>query len=172
MKKAPAYDGAFFHARAPAPPILEPGLSVTGRTYSQAVSPEPTQLWSRREEERLRQEVAEGLPLDVIAYRHDRSVGAIRDRIRKLDGPNPSVESLPQRRESRGVPQSHTRWTGEEDDQIREAYSAGEVIAEIAKRHGRTEVAIVSRLGRLGCIDPDAWRSLQDAPANPGGAPS
>lgn len=139
-------------------------FTVTATTYSAAVShPEPTRHWSPREEDRLRQEVAEGLPLDVIAYRHDRSAGAIKDRIRKhLDIPSPTPESLSQRRETRGVPQSHTRWSDEEDAQIIEAYAGGEVTAEIAKRHGRTEVAIVSRLAKLGYMDADAWRSIED----------
>jgi hypothetical protein len=45
------------------------------------------------------------------------------------------------------------KWTDKEDEQLREENSAGQSVAQIASAHGRTEVAIKSRLVKIGLLD-------------------
>ena len=44
-------------------------------------------------------------------------------------------------------------WSSEEEKLISIFYSEGQSFSEIAKAIGRTEVAVMSRLGMLGLID-------------------
>ena len=47
------------------------------------------------------------------------------------------------------------RWTDAEDDQLCGEYDAGISFMEIAQKHSRTTGAIMSRLVKLGRIDPE-----------------
>lgn len=46
-------------------------------------------------------------------------------------------------------------WTQAEEQQLTAAFKAGQALAEIANRHGRTLTAIEARLERLGLLAPD-----------------
>lgn len=46
-------------------------------------------------------------------------------------------------------------WTGAEEQRLIKAIRAGELIADIASRHGRTIRAIESRLSKLGLLSAD-----------------
>lgn len=48
-----------------------------------------------------------------------------------------------------------TRWTSEEDARICAEYDEGASFTEMARRHARSTGAIMSRLAKLGRIDPD-----------------
>ena len=124
----------------------EPGSVPPG------VGPAQPRPWSRREDDQLRAEAAQGLPISEMASRHDRTGGAVESRLRNLGIRIPGIETLEERRENRGVPQSHNRWTEAEEAQLVDEHESGLVPADIAKAHGRTELAIYSRLFKLGCI--------------------
>lgn len=47
------------------------------------------------------------------------------------------------------------RWTDDEDAQVCREYDEGTTITDIARQHGRTTGAIMSRLVKLGRIDPE-----------------
>lgn len=47
-------------------------------------------------------------------------------------------------------PNAYNKWNPGEDDELRRMHSRGETVAEIARRLGRQESAIQSRLARLG----------------------
>jgi len=46
-------------------------------------------------------------------------------------------------------------WTEEEERRLRAAFARGELIPEIASKHGRTIRAIETRLEKLGLLTPD-----------------
>jgi hypothetical protein len=46
-------------------------------------------------------------------------------------------------------------WTVGEEQQLATAFKAGDALAEIARRHGRTLTAIEARLERMGLLAPE-----------------
>lgn len=50
-------------------------------------------------------------------------------------------------------PHAGGRWADEEEQRLRDAFSANKPIPEIARDHGRTEGAITARLVKLGLIE-------------------
>lgn len=53
------------------------------------------------------------------------------------------------------APRNRARWNEQEDADLAEAHSiSGMPVAELAKQHGRTPLAIETRLSHLGLNDP------------------
>lgn len=59
------------------------------------------------------------------------------------------------------LPSAGLAWSGEEDARLLQEYDASMTTAQIALAHGRTSGAIVSRLVKLGRIDPASVRSRE-----------
>lgn len=75
------------------------------------------------------------------------------DRVAKFNGVN--VEVHKGSHIAKGLPERQgQKWSLDEDELASDEYRAGSTIVEIAKRHQRTKGAIVSRLARLGLIQP------------------
>ncbi|MEJ1961057.1 MAG: hypothetical protein WDO56_05710 [Gammaproteobacteria bacterium] len=60
-------------------------------------------------------------------------------------------------------------WSDEEVANLHKEFQAGESIAEIAARHGRTERGIESRLEKLGVITPEQRSTADRFPVVDGG---
>lgn len=135
-------------------------------TSSQA-SPEETSNgrkvrgWSDEEDSALHQFTTAGVAADEMARSLGRSEKAVKFRLHKLGlGPFP-MDELPspgQRKpkpppaytfaELRKVhPNSHKRWTEEEEQRLAARHNDGASIAELVQEFGRNEGAIRSRLG-------------------------
>jgi hypothetical protein len=94
--------------------------------------------WTRDEQSRLDQEINQGVPLSIVAKRHDRSIEAIKSRTYKT---SKTLDAIPER--NRAI------WTpAEENDLLREAADKL-TIPEMARLHRRTEGAIKKRLALL-----------------------
>jgi len=64
-------------------------------------------------------------------------------------------------------PSAGARWTDAEDAQVCEEYDGGMSFSDIAQKHQRTTGAIMSRLAKLGRVDPDSLGiRLRDRSAN------
>ena len=57
---------------------------MTGQPLPDAAATNAGRSWSAEEEARLLQEYGAGLPIETIAHRHGRSVGAIETRLSEL----------------------------------------------------------------------------------------
>lgn len=76
------------------------------------------------------------------------------DVLRALLAGSAALEQLAVRASRRAqLPQNIGRaWSTEEQNQLAEAFQAGEPLAEVALRHGRTLRAIEARLQKMGLI--------------------
>jgi len=72
---------------------------------------------------------------------------------------SPPADSLPELRENRGLKQSHMKWEADEDARLVAEDDLGAPTDEIARAHGRSAMAIRSRLVKLGRIPQDPERS-------------
>lgn len=55
-------------------------------------------------------------------------------------------------------PKMGTPWTPDEEQQLRDGFAAQKTISELAAAHGRTTIAITSRLVKMGLIEKDPSR--------------
>jgi hypothetical protein len=71
-------------------------------------------------------------------------------------------------------PKMGAPWTPDEEQQLRDGFAAQKTIPELAATHGRTTIAITSRLVKMGLIAKDpsrrAKRGIRSAGATPAGA--
>lgn len=93
----------------------------------------------------------------------ERHVAALHDALgevaEKLHGRG-VVKSYTVDEKRRNHDRAYKCWTGEEDDQLREAYTRGSGIEQLARDHGRAPTAILSRMYQLGIItihDTPRW---------------
>jgi hypothetical protein len=101
-------------------------------------------------------------------YQHPDTVRALFAAARTLEGtaaPAMGAERRP------APPQSGagSRWSGEEEQRLAEAFDTGKTIDALAQAHNRTRAAIEARLVRLGKLDPSAVTTPLRYPAKPGG---
>jgi hypothetical protein len=68
----------------PLPPLSEPRRPAYTLDQKRAENPQAYRRWTPKEEEQLRQEVADGLTTPEIAQRHGRNDGAIASRALRL----------------------------------------------------------------------------------------
>ncbi len=105
--------------------------------------------WSRTEEAKLAELLAQNVPRGEIAARLDRSPAAVAARISRL-----------------GVAaDGRRRFTAAEDRVIREARAAGTTYAAIARRLGRSEGAVKCRARWLGIAGRREARTAAGTPA-------
>jgi hypothetical protein len=55
-------------------------------------------------------------------------------------------------------PKMGTPWTPDEEQQLRDGFAAQKTVPELAAAHGRTTIAITSRLVKMGLIEKDPPR--------------
>ena len=75
------------------------------------------------------------------------------DTVRALYAALEVIEKAAPKPKDPTKPRAGGRWTDEEVQNLRDAFSANRPIPEIARDHGRTEGAITARLVKLGLID-------------------
>jgi hypothetical protein len=125
-------------ARVVAERLELPLESVRRRRRELVPAPSVGRRWSSQEDEALHETIATGAPLDELARALRRSEGALRTRARArelLQGP------------------ARPRWSGGEDDLIREGYDLGMTCAAISTQlldARRTPQAISARARKLG----------------------
>lgn len=125
-------------ARVVAERLELPLESVRRRRRKLVPAPCAGRRWSSREDEALHETIATGAPLDELARALGRSEGALRTRARVrelLEGP------------------ARPRWSGGEDNLIREGYDLGMTCAAISTQlldARRTPQAISARARKLG----------------------
>ena len=70
-------------------------------------------------------------------------------------------------------PKMGTPWTPDEEQQLRDGFAAQKTIPELAATHGRTTIAITSRLVKMGLIEKDpsdrVGRKIRSLGATPAG---
>jgi hypothetical protein len=94
-------------------------------------------------------ESGSALPADTVLNRVD-VVRALLGAIAALDATNARALRRAQLPESVGK-----TWSGEEQRRLKEEFTGGESVRDIAAKHGRTVRAIEARLERLGLLRSD-----------------
>jgi hypothetical protein len=64
--------------------------------------------------------------------------------------------------------QTHKRWDEEEEARLRIEFNRGLTVELIAELHGRTQLAVHTRLARLGLMEPPEGHQ-PDRPSSPAG---
>jgi hypothetical protein len=54
---------------------------------------------------------------------------------------------------AKGITHANQRWTPEEETELKEAFTQGLTIGQLAKKHQRTRGAIQARLAQMGLVD-------------------
>lgn len=83
-------------------------------------------------------------------YQQADTVRALYVALEALDGPPAKSRPADPNR-----PNLNQKWTPEEEQRLRDAFTAQKPIPEIAATHGRSAGAITSRLVKLGLIQDD-----------------
>lgn len=104
--------------------------------------------WLPEDDRELREFFAADTPIDLLAWKFDRSVTAVRDRLRALGLRRRSV--LP--------------WNDLEDEELARRYGT-DAAADIAQDLGRLVSAVYTRARILGLSEPNppAWTEWEDA---------
>lgn len=104
--------------------------------------------WLPEDDRELREFFAADTPIETLAWKFDRSVTAVRDRLRALGLRRRST--LP--------------WNGLEDEELARRYG-GEPAADIAQDLGRLVSAVYNRAAFLGLTEgnPPPWSAWEDA---------
>ena len=90
----------------------------------------------------------ERLPAASI-YQHPDTVRALHHALAALAEPAP----VRAKKTARAAPGNTGKpWSGDEDQRLLDAFDAGEPVAVIAPRHGRSRLAIEARLARFGRV--------------------
>lgn len=84
------------------------------------------------------------------AYQHPQIVRALSAAAKALER-----QTRTERRTSRLPKRAGKPWDDAEDKQVLQGFDAGTTIAQLARRHDRTEGGIRARLEKLGKIQPD-----------------
>ena len=104
-------------------------------------------------------------------YQHPDTVRALFEAMRAVEGGGAQTPAPPPERKP-ALPQSGSgsRWSGEEEQRLANAFDAGRTVDELARAHQRSRVAIEARLVRLGRLDASAVTTPLRYPPKPGGS--
>jgi hypothetical protein len=105
----------------------------------------------RRSSERDRVVVDE----EYVADLH-RALGAVLELLDRT----PATRSIPDEQKPDVHSRAYSRWTREEDRELKQGYIGGQGIEALARQHGRAPTAILSRLYQLGVLkitDKPRW---------------
>lgn len=69
-------------------------------------------------------------------------------------------------------PKMGAPWAPDEEQQLRDGFAAQKTIPELAATHGRTTIAITSRLVKMGLIEKDPSDRARRGNRSPGSAPA
>ena len=107
--------------------------------------------WDSAEENELREMAADSQPINTMAEQLQRTPNSIRMKLKALGilKPRPTV------------------WTEEDDASLKVAYETGETFEDLARRFGRSEKAIISRLVFLRAHLFDRSGPAEDHPELP-----
>ena len=64
--------------------------------------------------------------------------------------PSPKAYSVEEKRRNHG--RAYKLWTAEEENELKQGYSQGRGVKDLAEQHGRAPTAIISRLYQLGVV--------------------
>ena len=107
----------------------------------------PGSFWTQSEADQLLAEMQQGLPIKTIAAIHDRTEGAIKSQLKRIENGWTAV-TWEVRPERHGAP-----WLQEEKDDVRNEYENGIAIEQIAESHQRSPEAIRKNLIVQGLIE-------------------
>ncbi len=93
-------------------------------------------------------QTGEVFPMDS-PYQNAQTIRALFTALRALEG----QKSTKKRKQSLPL-NAGNPWTSEEEQCLVSKFDAGTPIEDLARLHGRTPVAITSRLVKLGTIEP------------------
>lgn len=110
--------------------------------------------WDDAEDDQLKEEVNQGIPLEQIAGLHLRTESAIRARVRTLK------MTLPSDKEQTKGNGRKNRWTSTEINNLKTMKDDGASNASIAETMGRSEKAIAARLKKIekGPTDKESFK--------------
>lgn len=115
--------------------------------------------WGFKEDLALRSEYLAGEEIGEIVAKHERTTGSIRARLVGLCFPRFSAANT----DESDSPSKHGMpWTQEEDMAIRQAWTAGEGIQEIAKAQQRKPFSVAERLIKLRVPEPLTEEELNE----------
>lgn len=91
-------------------------------------------------------------------YQHPDTVRALCDAVRAVEAGRATTTAPQSAGKPAAAPQSGagSRWTPEEEHRLAAAFDSGRTVAELARSHSRTTMAIEARLLKLGKIDAAA----------------
>lgn len=97
--------------------------------------------WTALEEMQLQEEAKQGFTVEQMADAHKRSWAGIISRLSKM---GLLVEN---------DPSGGKRWQKEEEERLREEFSDGMLLEQMAASHGRSMQGIIGRLAKMGLIE-------------------
>ena len=95
-------------------------------------------------------------------YQHPDTVRALFEAMRAVEGGGGGAQTpapAPERKPALPQSGSGSRWSGEEEQRLANAFDAGRTVDELARAHQRSRAAIEARLVRLGRLDASAVTS-------------
>ena len=104
-------------------------------------------------------------------YQHPDTVRALFEAMRAVEGGGGGAQTpapAPERKPALPQSGSGSRWSGEEEQRLANAFDAGRTVDELARAHQRSRVAIEARLVKLGRLDASAVTTPLRYPPKPG----
>ena len=105
-------------------------------------------------------------------YQHPDTVRALFEAMRAVEGGGGGAQTpapAPERKPALPQSGSGSRWSGEEEQRLANAFDAGRTVDELARAHQRSRAAFEARLVRLGRLDASAVTSPLRYPPKPAG---